>query len=327
MPGPQKFLIVDHDPQTLPTIINTLTDAIVDFERSDTIEHAIDTLRASSEFTDVIVRGHSHQIDGLKLCRELRELPECSTIQIYVLLNDDQLSLGADFLLAGARDLLVGTFEPRELRLRAGIVPTDQHQRIDAAHARSVDAPTFHVPQFNAQTMKFDFGAQQHLLPAWEQDERTCRVALDRIIVCPDCSAVPTIRSGCGSCGSAWVEEETLLHHYACAHVGPEADFRRGDDLVCPKCRLTGLVAGSDFERMSGARRCQDCYAEVAADHLIGHCLACQLRFPLHEGRVQEIYGYQVGGTPAKAIVPTPNVAAWSANSPATSVANDCQYT
>ncbi|MEO1023717.1 MAG: UDP binding domain-containing protein, partial [Bacteroidota bacterium] len=43
-------------------------------------------------------------------------------------------------------------------------------------------------------------------------------------------------RECCPNCGSADLNTSDLIHHFVCAHVGPEEDYVSGDELVCPKC-------------------------------------------------------------------------------------------
>ena len=305
-----KTLIVDDNEPTIAIIVATLQDAQLPYVIVDSNEDAIKHVAVDVGISRVFLRGFGDKILGPQLCGEIRKTKTAEQLPIFVLLNDDQLVSGADFLIAGANDLLVGFFEPRELRMRAGIVPADQIQRIDAAHVKSdsaTTAPQFFVPEFNPQTRRFCFGANEIHQPVWEADPTTRKVRLDQIIVCPECESVPTFRLGCGACGSAWVEKEILIHHYACAHVAPEREFVTQDGIACPKCRLSDLVAGSDFEQTSGCLRCTDCDAIFTESRMIGHCLACQHRFSASDGIVRSLYGYEIGGRNAGQVVNAPN--------------------
>lgn len=176
------------------------------------------------------------------------------------------------------------------------------NMRIDTAE-RSCDSQepagyqqgsTLIAPVFDPVTLRFihPIGAEQ--ARAWDLDEKVTKIALDEVMVCPDCGSLPTFRMGCSQCGSAGSEHESLIHHYACAHIGPESDFRRGQELICPKCRLTQMVIGADFEVVSGGCRCVDCGAVSSEQELIGHCLSCQYRFPARDAAVESLTGYSV---------------------------------
>lgn len=302
------FLVVDDNQATLEITSATLTDAECPFELAYSTEEAESLLNENRNWSAVILRAHSDQIDGMRICNRIRTSLSVSQLPIFILLEEHARGDGAEFLIAGANDLLVGEFEPRELRIRANIIPADQRRRIDRAHSKvHQSAPQFHVPHFDPNSMRITFGKHQSRLAEWESSPTAQRVLLDTVIVCPECEAVPTFRHGCGACGSGCIEQEILIHHYACAHIGSEGEFRRSGELVCPKCRLSGLVAGSDFEQTHGCLRCCDCDAIFTESKMIGHCLSCQHRFDSTEGVVQQIFGFEIRTGAAALHVPAPN--------------------
>ena len=306
-------LIVDDDLSSLQTSIATLEDAQRAYLVVDSNEAAMAAIEADPAMLLVLLRGAGKQIRGAELCRSIRSIRSREELSVIVILQDSELSQGAEMLIAGASDLLIAPFEPRELRMRGRIVPADQVRRVDRPHTLeelhggNVAEPELFVPEFDPQSNRFTFGRYENRVAKWESDPDTKRIPLDRVIVCPECEAVPTVRPGCGSCGSAWVQNESLIHHYACAHVGPETEFRTSNGLSCPKCRLPDLVAGSDFDQVKGCLKCSDCNAVSAKPEMICHCLSCHHRFPASEGKVQEIYGYQVGVSPYSAKIGAPN--------------------
>ncbi|MEZ6124969.1 MAG: hypothetical protein R3C49_17630 [Planctomycetaceae bacterium] len=324
----QRVLILDDQTSSVSTITFTLTDAGLPWVEADSNDSAVQILAKDSEISLVLVRATGKNICAADLCRMIRGSKSLSVLPILVILSETQLSVGAECLLAGANDLLVDPFEPRELRMRAGIVPDEQNRRVDAAHTfaerlpQTLPEPEFFTPAIDPRTMQFGFGQDEHRIRHWEQDPAVTRISLDRVIVCPECDAVPTFRPGCGSCGSAWVEHEVLIHHYACAHVGPEAEFQTKDGLACPKCRLKNLITGSDFELIQGCLKCADCDALFAEPRMIAHCTNCQNRFPASEGRLKDLYGYQVGRSASSAVIPQPN---WITAPAQISCASDCR--
>ena len=313
--GTQTTLIVDDQISTLKTIISTLEDANRPFVVSDSSQQAWEILQADPTVSLVLLRGFGKQIQGTELCRNIRTLRSREEVSVIMIFDEAELTHGAAALIAGATDLLVAPFEPRELRMRANIVPADQVRRIDKAHTlaeagdTTAEEPEYIVPTYDAAAHRFTFGRYENRVARWENDPDTKRVPLDRIIECPDCEAVPTFRPGCGSCGSAWVDHESLIHHYACAHVGPESEFRSSanDGLSCPKCRTNDLVVGADFDQVEGCMKCNDCGSVFNQPEMICHCLACQRRFPASEGKIHDIYGYQVGAAPNSARIAAPN--------------------
>lgn len=309
----RKVLVVDDDRNSLHTIALTLNDAQLPFTQVDSNSSAWTAFQADADYSLIVVRAFGGNILGTDLCREIRQVKAHSELPIMIMLREDELVKGAEALLAGASDLLIDPFEPRELRMRANIVAGDQVLRVDSAHTLAAEnssiakEPEFFVPEFDANTKKLSFGQHEHKRRHWETDPDVRKIALDKVIVCPECEAIPTFRPGCGACGSAWTEQEVLIHHYACAHVGPEQEFITSDGLVCPKCRLRDLVAGSDFEQIKGCQRCTDCEAIFTEANMIGHCLSCEHRFAATEGKVKAIHGYEVGRSPQAATISAPS--------------------
>ncbi|APZ93765.1 response regulator [Fuerstiella marisgermanici] len=310
---PNKILIVDDDQATQKTIVDTIVDTDTSYVVATTNDAGLRAVQNDSEISQVIIRAWSIDIDALDFCERIRLQRSHDDLRIIVILRNDERPLGAQMLIAGANDLLIGDFEPRELRMRAHIVPSDQVKRVDPAHTPQSapdvvsDRPKVHVPAFDAVSCRFTFGHNELQIAEWEADPDVKKIPLDKIIVCPQCSAVPTFRAGCGECGGAWTVPETIIHHYACAHVAPEQEFYSKSGLACPKCRLTDLVAGSDFEQMRGCLKCSDCSAILSELSMVGHCLACEHRFAMADGIEMEIYGYQIGRALDAASVTPPN--------------------
>lgn len=309
----QKTLIIDDEVESLRVILSTLEDAQVPFINTATTEAAWQAFQEDSDISLVLLRLGSQNIDSLDLCQRIRSVRGRNDLSIIIILDENQLSKGAEALIAGASDLLIAPFEPRELRMRGNIVPPDQERRVDQAHTVAelspelASEPQLFLPSFEPATLKVGFGKLNGRVEQWKADADTKQITVDRIIVCPECEAIPTFRPGCGACGSAFVEQEILIHHFACAHVGPETEFRGASGLVCPKCRLTDLIAGSDFEQIMGCLRCSDCEAIMAEPKSLGHCLSCQNRFLAEDGKLVDVVGYQVGISASSAFIAPPN--------------------
>ncbi len=308
------ILVVDSNLRTLRVIQNTFDEANVLYETCSGTEDGWNLVRTNPQLTSVLIRMKADNIDGCDLCRRIREVRSDEQLSILMIVGEDQLEHATSALEAGATDVLIDPFEARELRLRMNILSCSDRRRVDEAHSTTVpeteespepvtdsevsgqsgQIPNLVMPKFDPQSQRFTYGASEDQIAAWKNDETVTKVALDQVLVCPCCAGLPTFREGCGNCGSAWTQPEALIHHYACAHVGPESDFRKGHDLLCPKCRQTGLVVGSDFETVTGGYRCADCAARTSQSELIGHCLSCQHRFPATEAVSLELTGFHV---------------------------------
>ncbi|MCA9176668.1 MAG: hypothetical protein KDB14_19405 [Planctomycetales bacterium] len=134
----------------------------------------------------------------------------------------------------------------------------------------------------------------QAAIDAWESVGVLISSPLDRVLVCPKCGGVPSLRPGCRSCGSPWVESTTLIHHYACAHVGPAASFGAAESLQCPKCLAQQLAIGADCEQTPGPARCHECGWTDTQRELYGRCFRCTHLFPASEAVEEEVIRYDV---------------------------------
>ncbi|MFK7769592.1 MAG: PilZ domain-containing protein [Mariniblastus sp.] len=117
---------------------------------------------------------------------------------------------------------------------------------------------------------------------------------LDKLLVCPRCQAIPTVREGCSLCLSSNVEASKMVHHFACANVDFLENFETPDGMLCQKCRTKNMIVGSDYEYLNGPENCSDCGKSNLEKIQIGHCLSCEYRFPMETAKLLEIVGYRV---------------------------------
>jgi CheY-like chemotaxis protein len=163
-----------------------------------------------------------------------------------------------------------------------------------SAVERDVLRPQNMLPHINHATHRYETGLPTATLYKWVELGICRPLLIDRILVCPDCRALPTLRRGCRACGSVRTANSQLIHHFPCAHVGMVKEFDQGEELVCPKCRQRKLVIGADFEYLSGPYQCLDCNWSDTQLELVGQCLACELRFPIQQAVEEELIGYYV---------------------------------
>ncbi len=309
-----RILVVEETPRTLQVIGSTLEEANAKYEICRNTEDAWKCFQADPDIKCVLIRLNSESIDGRELSRRIRGATTDASLKILMIVTEDQIELVGSAIDAGATDIMIDPFEPRELRMRTSVKPNLKRNRIDEPHqfvgidaepaaesinyrepVRPAQSHSRVVsPKFDPQSQRFLYDASASQIARWKEDPAVTKILLDKILVCPCCEGVPTFRQGCGSCGSAMTAPDTLIHHYACAHIASEAQFRKGDDLVCPKCRQKNLVAGSDFEAVAGGLVCVDCGSQSSQSELIGHCLCCQHRFPAAEASTQVLTAFHV---------------------------------
>ncbi len=117
----------------------------------------------------------------------------------------------------------------------------------------------------------------------------------DKTTVCPHCElARMTVREHCIGCGSANIVEEPIVHHFKCAYQGPERDFRRGADLVCPKCLQQLKNFSVDYDRPGSIGVCLSC-SHLSSEHKVGFvCLDCNSRVDARAVASKTVYSYHL---------------------------------
>lgn len=121
------------------------------------------------------------------------------------------------------------------------------------------------------------------------------RTFFDRFHVCSRCDSRRLyVREECTQCRSSNLVEKQYIHHFRCAYQGPETDFQRGDDLICPKCRRELAHFGFDYDRPGTMVVCRSC-GHAASDPAIGFvCLDCGTRTDGESCRTLDAFSYQL---------------------------------
>lgn len=158
--------------------------------------------------------------------------------------------------------------------------------------ARDPFTPANLEPRWDPVSLRIQTGLREPVRQAWVELGVLQPYFLDYVLVCPECDGLPTWRRGCCHCSGAAVRCCQLIHHYACAHVGPAQTFEQPDGLTCPKCRCNHLVIGVDFEYQQGEFVCEACGWKDSRLEDVAQCLRCQLRFPGRQAVEKELLGY-----------------------------------
>ncbi|HAY79837.1 MAG TPA: hypothetical protein DCY79_08530 [Planctomycetaceae bacterium] len=175
--------------------------------------------------------------------------------------------------------------------------PTQDGLRVGGSFLRDGEDPLHPmnvVPMLDPVLRRLKSRTPESTLQRWAEVGVLVPKVCDKVLVCPRCRALPTLREGCRRCGSSRVLKDNLIHHFACAYVGPASEFKQDGQLVCPKCQANRLVVGADFEHIPGAYRCEDCqHTDNERDH-VAQCLSCDLRFPISQAHEEDVIAFHV---------------------------------
>ncbi len=118
---------------------------------------------------------------------------------------------------------------------------------------------------------------------------------LDYIHLCKSCSGnYLNFRECCPKCDSIDIEAHDMVHHFVCAHVAPEKDFKKNDGLECPKCDKNLRHIGIDYDKPSTIYSCNSCSHEFQNPGMLSLCMDCSTENKLEELLQKSIGSYAI---------------------------------
>lgn len=118
---------------------------------------------------------------------------------------------------------------------------------------------------------------------------------VENVSLCKSCSSsyLHFIET-CHRCKSVDIEAESLIHHFRCAYIGPESDFKQNDDLVCPKCDKMLRHIGVDYDKPSEIVHCNTCNHQSQQSAIIANCVDCGHSNELANLHTKKMYNVQL---------------------------------
>ena len=121
------------------------------------------------------------------------------------------------------------------------------------------------------------------------------REFVERFHVCGRCeSSRIHARDACVKCRSPNLSVEEYIHHFRCGFQGPKSEFRRGLELVCPKCNHELGSIGIDFGPVQTMVICQSCGHADAKSAIGMVCLDCDAHYEWGACRERDAYSYKL---------------------------------
>ncbi len=114
---------------------------------------------------------------------------------------------------------------------------------------------------------------------------------VERVSLCKKCSgSYLHFSETCHKCKSVDIEAESLIHHFRCAYIGPESDFKKDDDLICPKCDKMLRHIGVDYDKPSEIIHCHSCNHQAQQSAIVATCVDCGNRNELANLHTKEMF-------------------------------------
>jgi len=113
---------------------------------------------------------------------------------------------------------------------------------------------------------------------------------VDRTRLCSGCgSAHIHFVDVCPHCQSLDTRRESMLHCFACGHVGAESQFVEGGALDCPKCHVHLRHIGVDYDKPLAQYHCRGCQRSSVDSMVQARCLDCARTSMPDELEVREV--------------------------------------
>ena len=131
-----------------------------------------------------------------------------------------------------------------------------------------------------------------------EKDGLLHSTLVDHVHSCHSCdSTYLHYRECCPECHSIDIRSEDIIHHFVCAHVAPESDFKKDDHLECPKCDKELRHIGIDYDKPSSMYFCNQCGNKFQNPVMDAFCVDCHTHSRLDELISRKINSFTLSST------------------------------
>jgi len=117
----------------------------------------------------------------------------------------------------------------------------------------------------------------------------------DKIVYCPKCDSVNvSVHYCCPYCRSFAIQRSALIEHVKCGYMDVEENFRKGNKLVCPKCREELRKLDVDYRKAGVWCACKDCGKSFDIPVATHFCRVCHANFTFEDAVIRDIYAYSL---------------------------------
>jgi transcription elongation factor Elf1 len=121
------------------------------------------------------------------------------------------------------------------------------------------------------------------------------RKLYDKILYCPSCgSQNVSTHYCCPYCKSFNIQKGSLIEHVKCGYMDVEENFRKGEKLVCPKCREELKKPDVDYRKAGIWCTCKDCGKSFDIPVTRHFCRECQTDFTFEDVEIRDVYAYML---------------------------------
>ena len=119
----------------------------------------------------------------------------------------------------------------------------------------------------------------------------------DKLQLCNACNdSFMIYKETCPKCASIDIKDQDVVHHFPCAHVAPEEQFKTDDEdqMACPKCDKNLRHIGIDYDKPSSVYHCNHCEHDFQNAEVVAECHSCGHKNQLEDLIEVEISSYKI---------------------------------
>jgi predicted RNA-binding Zn-ribbon protein involved in translation (DUF1610 family) len=118
---------------------------------------------------------------------------------------------------------------------------------------------------------------------------------VDQAIQCPECgSRQISTRYKCAKCYSLNIARSFLYEHLKCGKVAGDEVFRKGEQLICPKCQSVLNNFGIEYRAVGAWYKCNDCGESFNVPAHSHFCRPNRHQFNPERVRLSPIFQYRL---------------------------------
>jgi len=149
------------------------------------------------------------------------------------------------------------------------------------------------------QQMDSIFGAAAKDAEAWLPRLVKAQILVadlvDKAPACPECQSYQlSTRYVCPKCFSYDIARSYLYEHLKCGKVASDDTFKRGDQLICPKCQTVLHNFGIEYRAVGAWYKCNNCTESFNAPSHSHFCRPRRHQFTTDRARLVPIYQYRL---------------------------------
>jgi hypothetical protein len=118
---------------------------------------------------------------------------------------------------------------------------------------------------------------------------------VDKAPVCPECgSHQVSTRYVCPKCNNYDIAHSFLYEHLKCGRVASDDTFKKGEQLICPKCQTVLHSFGVEYRAVGAWYKCGNCNESFNSPAHQHFCRPRRHQFAMDRVRLVPIYQYRL---------------------------------